>query len=288
MNYIITTANKQYLPHFYSFAYSLVNYNKNFILFVLSDTIVENDLKELKNELLKGNSELQIVKIDKDIFKNFKLVEHFQVQIYFRLVMDKFLPNYINKILYMDSDIIIKDDISELFDLEIETIAASKDITSLESSKRFGLELDNYFNTGVMLVNLEKFRKENYTDSLIKLTKDRMSELIFPDQDVLNIFFPNWKKIDVKYNFPAPLFQNEKKFLRIYGNQYSELPKTENIKIIHYVGFRKPWAYPNVPFSEDYYYYLSQTKYKNLIPKFKFQSKINKYKLLFKRLLNRK
>ena len=103
------------------------------------------------------------------------------------------LPNIfksLSKILYLDSDILILSDITELFSTTIKHkyAAVVKDITAMEQGHHVKINHKSYFNSGVMLLNLEKMRKDNITEKLIK-TKASKTFTYFMDQDELNFCF---------------------------------------------------------------------------------------------------
>jgi lipopolysaccharide biosynthesis glycosyltransferase len=103
------------------------------------------------------------------------------------------LPNIfksLNKILYLDSDILILSDITELFSITIKHkyAAVVKDITAMEFGHHVKINHKSYFNTGVMLLNLDKMRKDNIAEKLIK-TKASKTFTYFMDQDELNFCF---------------------------------------------------------------------------------------------------
>lgn len=184
------------------------------------------------------------------------------------------LPNIlktVDTVLYLDSDIIINHDISELFELrdfDCCYAACVRELWKLTDGKTH----DFYFNSGVMLFNLKKLRNEDITCKLwekkVELLKDPHYTTM--DQDTLNIVLAKrTKELPIIYNF-NPYFGEEKAFKSVSMyfpetiNSIEEI--SENVKIIHYVGKEdKPWVYSTarmVDIWEKYYKIIEKNEEK--------------------------
>ncbi len=168
------------------------------------------------------------------------------------------LANYftdLDSVLYLDSDIIIKGDLTELLNTDVSDyyIAASyefwKHINRLMYSLQRSMSSDFYFNSGVMLLNLKKYREDNIPDKLwyhkLNMTKTKLM-----DQESLNsVCGSKVLPLSVKWNFNPVFLDNRflKEIRKVYGEAYSTPEDLEeNIRIIHYVGAAdKPWVYKN-------------------------------------------
>lgn len=168
------------------------------------------------------------------------------------------LPVYfhdLESILYMDSDIVVKADISELLQIELGDyyIGASYDFFDYLNRVRYTLNREVsdsfYFNSGVMLLNLKKMRDSGITDELwnYKLNKAKTRLM---DQESLNAICSfNTRHIPIKWNF-NPVFNNQQ-YIRyinkVYGTSYNDIQELErDVCIIHYVGaMDKPWKFEN-------------------------------------------
>lgn len=168
------------------------------------------------------------------------------------------LPNYfkdLDSILYMDSDIVVKSDISELFQIDLSDYYLAASYEFFEYLKRIQYSLKRslgkffYFNSGIMLLNLRKMREENISEKLwdYKLNKAKTTLM---DQESLNaICASKTLHLPIKWNF-NPLFNNKsfvKYINKVYNSNYTALSDLiEDIKVIHYVGAKdKPWKYQN-------------------------------------------
>lgn len=198
-----------------------------------------NELKKYLNEKCSAN--LKIYNIDSKHFKNFP-VDRIPYESYSRLIAQFVLPKDLDRVLWLDGDVIVLKDISKFYhqDFENNYYVVCPDIwdgtdTIENIKKKLNINKESsYFNSGVMLMNLDKLRKEtnmlNVLDKCNKI-KDNMT---FHDQDLLNhIYFDKVKLND----------------WRLYNCQRSGKPKEMNIDydkdvfFIHYTGIRKPWDY---------------------------------------------
>ncbi|MBO5997798.1 MAG: glycosyltransferase family 8 protein [Alphaproteobacteria bacterium] len=151
-----------------------------------------------------------------------------------------------NKILYLDADIIVQGDLKELYqtDLSNHYAAVVKGLAETifaKAHERLGLK--GYFNSGIMLLNLEKMRKDKVTEQLVKW-KIKNDEKHFMDQDAFNtVFKENVVFLPPKYNFMAPTFikSTTDEIKQFYG--INEEPVMENAVIVHLLDTPKAWTH---------------------------------------------
>lgn len=242
--------------------------NAKYNFFIINSNISDyhkNKIKELENNEIGVNINF----IDADINKYKNLNVHTHVPVTALLKFD--LPNLLNlnKVLYLDGDIIVKKCLKDFYNLNIENyyLAAIRDMGG-ELTQKFNekIEVDKYFNSGVLLLNLEKIRNENLFDILVK-TKAEHPEWKCMDQDVMNYVMGSkalWA--DLKYNCMLPLYNHMKYSLKsineFYNSNYSnKFEMEDDAVILHFAGGseRRPWENFNGTFSDiwDYYYKLS-------------------------------
>jgi len=156
-----------------------------------------------------------------------------------RLYLPELLPD-VDKIIYLDGDMIINTDISFLWNTELNDtlIGACFDrrIKSICDSNRkikrilnnVGIDISKYFNAGMLVLNLKKLRELDTSLSTTTLTfLQKNPKLPYADQDLLNWFFHgNYTRLDEKYN--------------IYVDR-EDILQYINDCIIHYAGDNKPW-----------------------------------------------
>ena len=196
---------------------------------------------------------------------------------YARLCLGEIMPEDMKKILYLDSDTMIKDDISGFYDSEIDgkICLGVWDIIDEEYYTKNGLPHDYvYINAGVMLINLAEWKKHFSEDSIMK--NSDVPNLDMPDQDVINVtLFRLGAKdyvVPMRYNVLMPFiewsFENVKRIWPQVGKRYYSREEVEEAvrhpAIIHMVeGFNgRPWHKGNTnPLTPEWLSYLKETEF---------------------------
>lgn len=236
----------------------------------LSDESI-NYLPIIENELSK-HFECQVIyhQVDDSLFKKYKSWDSdgkISYATYLRLLIPEILDKNVDKCVYLDCDMMCYGDLTELFEVDLKdvVIAASPDqralMENLEFKGKRGRKAfkhkygqgECYFNAGMLVINLQNWRKENITNKCIDYLNKY--DVAFPDQDVLNmVLFDRVKFVSVSWNFNSIV----KKVLleKIYNldnktEQLKNLIKpviNDDIKVdvYHYYGQPKPWW--KVPF----------------------------------------
>lgn len=157
---------------------------------------------------------------------------------YYRAFIPMLFPLY-KKAIYIDSDTILRGDIGELFDIDLEDKALAavvdKKVAVIPEfrgyvEKALGIPAEEYVNSGVQLMNLKKMRKVKYLSTMIELIREFDADLVAPDQDYLNLIL----KGDIMHLSPNWNAEPEKDLAR-------------NVKLVHFNLFNKPWHYKDVP-----------------------------------------
>lgn len=212
--------------------------------------------KLLEMEYLFDNISIHFIEVERSIFEKSKLTSFYTMASYYRLIMTEVIEA--EKCVFLDGDIIVRTDISELFqtDLEGSYIAGVPDCgikcrleRFLEHQKIINLPtMDKYVNAGVLVWNLKKMREDNLYLKFLSYIGEGYPSM---DNDILNkCCYGKIKLLNIKYNFFAEFFGREGK-LKEGGYSEGELHDlNENEMIIHFSGRFKPWEYVRVNRSE--------------------------------------
>lgn len=240
--------------------------------FLLSDGITSDKIDGLQKTLAHTGAELVVC--DLSAYKGFEKLYtsgHISKAAYFRLDMANILPADVQKVIYLDVDLLVFKDIAVLwnFDMQGKPLAAVADY-GIMASKRLmqqkhdviGLPLNkNYFNSGVVVMDLKQWREYDYSRKVIELAATGN----FPhhDQDALNkLFMNNWQELPLYWNVIPPIFDLLPKVL--FNNKFrvKAIEARNNVAILHYAGRYKPWefAFRN-GFNDRYYNYLKNTAF---------------------------
>ena len=209
--------------------------------------IMQNEKKGFKIDFVDISADVQ------NIRSRLKNVYHFSIVTYYRLFIASLFPQY-DKVIYLDCDLVVLGDISELYHTELDdNILGAGPEQFVQNTEEFrayaeqalGVDPDGYVNAGVLLMNLAEFRKNRIEDKFIKLITEYDFDLLDPDQAYLNYLclgrihvLPNgWNKE------PMPLACEGKK------------------NIVHYALYKKPWQYDDVIDGEYFWYYAERSHF---------------------------
>ena len=185
-----------------------------------------------------------------------------------RLLMARFLPTAISKIIYLDADTIVRGDISELWLQSLENNVLGMVPEPTVDKKRdqlLGLDRHFYFNAGVLLVDLNRWRELDCENHVLTYCKDKGDLLFANDQDALNGAFSHLiKPLSIGFNYSNVFDYYPFEFLDNLMPGFSSpddyLDSKGNPTIVHYLGEERPWREGNTHrFSKDYKFCLSNT-----------------------------
>lgn len=189
-----------------------------------------------------------------------------------RLLMGEILPETIDRVLYLDGDTIIRGSLSEMYNTDLNNHIVgmiSEPTADMKRRKDLGIADRPYYNSGVILVDLKKWRANSIGKRLIEFYKEKDGILFCADQDALNcVLKEEIMPLSHRYNYFNALYQYNWKYLHKMDRNIPEkeewLKVHHNPVIIHYLGEERPWRKGNRHrYSNDYLDYLSKTQWKD-------------------------
>ena len=236
--YICAAANSKYLRYLYVMLLSLFRNNQDIKLdvYVLERDLDERD-KEYLNQLAVSYGQfVHCIHVDETEFTKLPTTNRYSLETYFRFKIPELLPKSINRVLYLDVDIIVNDSISDLLELDMGDyyFAACKDMMEPQLIPKkqglFGRYEDlRYFNAGVMMWNLKEIRKTIHFSDFIEAGEQLGFDLPCVDQDILNYLYYS------KTKYLEPETYN---YLMLYDLDHES--KMKQAKIVHFNWFA-PW-----------------------------------------------
>jgi lipopolysaccharide biosynthesis glycosyltransferase len=193
---------------------------------------------------------------------------HYTLDNWTRLWVQEFFPKSVDRVLYLDSDIVVVGSVAPLWRIDLgDALLGAVDIPgSQQGVTRLGLRAeDGYFNSGVLLIDLKRWRETQALDRVLGYVEAYPERMVYTlDQDALNAcFHASRKRLDYKWNATWPFFQ-EPLSLPLARDEI-ELIRRE-ARIIHFSGL-KPWSYfCDHPRKADYERYLRMTEWRDFIP----------------------
>lgn len=235
----------------------LTNASKEYIykIYVLT-TDMSMDKREKIAAMATENSTIEFVALAKELDKVnylFRLRDYYSKETYYRFFIPDLFPKY-KKVIYLDCDIVVNGDISELYNIDLGNnyvAGAPEEVFTLHPNfmdyprKALGIEPEDYFNAGVMLLNTERLLKDKIAEKFVALAQ-KYTFRIVQDEDYLNVLLKDHKII-------LPLDWNKTAFK---NPAYDKMPK-----IIHYKIIWRPWHYENVLYEDLFWNFAKQTDF---------------------------
>jgi lipopolysaccharide biosynthesis glycosyltransferase len=248
---VFLTINSAYAPYAAAAIRSLTQHtdpNRYYKVIILHDGLNLVNRWRLRN-LVTRNVALQFKKMSRSLYlkavvayctrRKKGAADFFSAAVYYyRAFIPLLFPIY-KKAVYIDSDVILRGDIGELFDIELgdNVLAAMVDpkVSTIPEFRDYvdnavGVPHDEYVNSGVQVMDLRKMRKIKYLSTMIEMMRKYDADLVAPDQDYLNVILRG------KILFLDPVWNAE---------PVKDLPR--NVKLVHFNLFNMPWHYKGVP-----------------------------------------
>ena len=256
---IFFTVDDKYVPFLAVALQSLIENSseKNYYLIKILYTSITEENQEKIKKYEKENLNIEFVDLNYYInkIKN-KLYtrDYYSVTTYFRLFIPNLYPQY-NKALYLDCDIVLLADVAELYNIDMgdNLVAAAPDdvIQKIEVFQEYvekvvGVaDYRNYFNAGVLLMNLDELRKFDFQEKFL-YSLEKIKFAVAQDQDYLNRLC--------------------KGRVKIISNVWDKMPisndtDTNDLKLIHYNLAFKPWHFEDILYKEYFWKYAKKTEF---------------------------
>ena len=270
--------NRKYVDYaivlFTSFCLSNPEHNH---LFILHSELTDKDIEEVRSALAALDVTITPIDVSETIAgMNLPVSSFWSPEIYYRLMLSDKLPEDVDRIMYLDVDVIVHGRLDDLYygDFEGNDLMAADDsncTSTIEDYKekvrqmllpRLG-EKFRYFNSGVLMMNIAAMRGKNTFESYLDAMKEWDYQMAAPDQDILNyvhydkVKFVPWEEYDL---FAKHAFNR--------GWTYEDV-KNKN-KIIHFAGV-KPWNFDGLRYDLERFWweYAARTPiYHRLIEKY--------------------
>lgn len=209
---------------------------KGFIFYLIMDVDVDYSYQE--KFLKKINANYEMIRVKRDDYSEFLTSGHISTGAYYIFSIIENLPIYYPTVLYMDVDVYVNCDITDIFRLT----SKSHSLTVVDSF------IDNYFGSGLFLINTKLANEKFNLKYLGEIYEANRNNILWHDQDVLNIAFKDdYIKIPPIWDFLIQDYLFNKKKYHHAGYEITDA------KIIHFAGTSKPWRFStNLPFADNY------------------------------------
>lgn len=243
--HIVFIADKDFFPYTQVAIETLLNNSKDphrLTLWIIKTSKFQRTSEYSKWLRKKYGANVNFIEYDTTKYENFYLPFHITSSAIAKFDIPDLIPETVKKVLYLDGDVFIKGDLTDLFEIELQDnfLAATRDYNKLYA-KNINLSAEQYFNSGVMLLNLEKMRRWKSREKAITFLNSEDNPRQTSDQDGFNEIARNkWLLLNDKWNYTL-------------HNPDEQKTTLENAKIIHFTNYDKPWSiFYNGPLKEEY------------------------------------
>lgn len=267
----------------------LNNPNTAFRFHFFLDTVASDFLNKLKSIAEQFSTEFIVYELDSSELKKLPASDVWSSAMYFRLIALDYLSTDYEYALYLDADIICNSELNldcSLIRQVICGVVADDPLVRSKSGSRLHIQelTETYFNSGVMFINLKRWKEQEFTSRCFELLSrsDAKKLYKYPDQDVLNLLLVN-KQVQLDKRFNTIYTLKNELYDKTHEGYKSVI--TPNTALIHYTGITKPWhSWANYPSSQPFYTALERSPWSlnNLKSATKFVEKKKEYKHLLK------
>jgi lipopolysaccharide biosynthesis glycosyltransferase len=192
---------------------------------------------------------------------------HYTIDNYTRIWVADFFPPEVERVLYLDGDMVVVGNIDELWNVDLgQAVVAAATIPGSTRCAAYGIpERFGYFNSGVLVIDLTRWRRQQIFDVLRDYIANNADKLVDADQDALNAcLFDKRRPVPFVWNVIVPFYFN----YHPLGISKAELRQVRrDARIIHFNGPSKPWSYQcNHPRKAEYWKYIKRTEWRAFTP----------------------
>ena len=236
-------------------------------VFVLDGGITEPVRRRVEQSVDPSTLRINWCTVDREFFCGLPARMHRNLLSIYRFAVGEVIPNSVERAVWIDVDVMVNRCMAELWhiDLGVNPIAAVQDMAIPWISSPLGLrkserkempENTPYFNSGLVVIDMDKWRDAQSDRRLMRLLKTQPWGVRHQDQHAMNVLYlDNWTALDPRWNVISSLAGRS-----YYRGPSSHLPELlENPWMVHYAGFFKPWKMAtNSPFAKDFIGMLAQ------------------------------
>lgn len=266
---LLVTVDENYIRPLKVMLYSFFASNpdeKTVTVYLIHSAIPQKALDDLACFLESFGSRLEALRVPETFFAGAVTTNRYPKEMYYRMLSPLVLPKSVDRVLYLDPDILILNPLEPLYSLDLKdrmyAAASHNGLTQMTygiNAIRLNIEHE-YFNTGVILMDLEKARQIVRSTDIFTAVRKYEKDLILPDQDIFNILYGSMTMPvdDTLWNYDARKYTSYR--LRSDGLVNMRWIM-EHTAILHFCGRSKPWNEDGHSlFSPLYLHYLNLTE----------------------------
>lgn len=247
---LLFTLNRNYIRQMEICLSSLIRFpsDDGYDIYILHSDLEPTDESRIQT-VFQDKEEIQFhfMFVDPVLFEAFPNNDRYPKTMYYRILAPSLLPEKLDRILYLDPDIVAIKPVQSLYNMDFENnyyIACSHTQEFLNQFNRLRLGISencSYINTGVMMLNLPLLRKEQSLKEIIEYIQRKGEHFLLPDQDIITGLYGNRIKLEdtMIYNLSDRILS-----FHLWETKSEKSPLDwveKNTVLIHYCGKNKPW-----------------------------------------------
>ena len=264
---ILVTLNEKYLPPLQVLLTSLrtAHPDEPLTVWLLHSGIRPAALETVERQCGRLGMTLCCLTVDRAVFDSAPVTRQYPQEMYYRLLAGCFLPAELDRVLYIDPDILVLNSLRPLWETPMEgrlfAAASHTGKTGLMNNinqVRLGTDC-KYFNSGVLLIDLNAARAQVRPQDIFRYAEEKGKALLLPDQDILNALYGDrtLELDDTLWNYDA---RNYNTYLLRSGGVCDMDWVMRNTGILHFCGKSKPWQPGYLRFGILYKHYMQMTR----------------------------
>lgn len=235
---------------------------------IVANDLTSNSKTIIFNQVKNSKALVSFYTVPSLLLEAYKLKwghKRLSMTVFYRCLLATILPETIEKVVYMDCDVLVLQSLRDLWNTPMENIAVAGVQDLLETPKEYfsRLEYDSkygYFNGGMLLINLDYWRKHNVENRLKEYFRANLDKVVRNDQDIMNaVLYKEKQMLDMKWNVQIDVFLT--KHYSDINLRNKCLAVAGDIGILHYCYRKKPWHYNCIHPMRDLFF-----KYQKLTP----------------------
>lgn len=269
--HVISATDNNYIQHLaVAFASLLAHLSREWTakLYVIEGGLTKDNRERLTRTVERHRGELEFIAVRPEDYDNLALgtsLTHITAAAFYRInIPEVFRRDGVRRVIYLDCDLLVLDDISELWMTELQgrPLGAVRDLGGVHRLEDLSIpRAHQYFNSGVLLIDLDQWRERSLSRKVLQFAIDHPEKLHYHDQDALNaVLHAEWQSIDPKWNLQTNMLLKPS---ALEGGADA----VKRAAIVHFTGSSKPWQFDNAhKYKRHYYKYLSLTDWNGYKP----------------------
>lgn len=246
--------------------------DRQMIFFVIDGGMKPHNKRKVEQSLDSKRCDVRWLQPPNQSFEGIEVKRHVTATAFMRLLIPDLLSNEFQKVIYLDCDLVVKQDLSRLWDIEIEDnyLLAVQDYyvpyvsspRGLAKYQELGIPANcKYFNSGVLVINLEKWRSDKISPQVVEYLQNSAEYRYCNDQEGMNaVLAGKWGELDPRWNQLPKIYQytswDDSSFSKeMYHNLIN------NPYIIHFATVPKPWSFHHNLSQEIYYKLIGKSSH---------------------------